>query len=152
MTRNLLSRRDATRRKILKYGALASALPWVHIRSAGAAGKLNVFFWDHWVPAGNVVMKEQVAAWADKNKVEVVIIHGSDKDNRVSLKSKPPLMSEIEFQSVCGKFLPIVTPCKTKFAKIDGLSTRTLGRVATEPTVALEVESKTKVPLAVSPP
>jgi ABC-type glycerol-3-phosphate transport system substrate-binding protein len=71
MTRNILSRRDATRRKVLKYGAAASVLPWVHIRSAGAAGKLNVFFWDHWVPAGNVVKKQQVAAWAEKNKVEV---------------------------------------------------------------------------------
>ena len=71
MTRNILSPRDAMRRKVLKYGALASALPWVHIRSAGAAGKLNVFFWDHWVPAGNDVIKKQVATWAEKNKVEV---------------------------------------------------------------------------------
>ena len=39
--------------------------------SAGAAGKLNVFFWDHWVPQGNVVIKEQVDAWAAANKVEV---------------------------------------------------------------------------------
>ena len=70
MTRNILSQRAATRRKILKFGAAASALPWVHIRTAGAAGKLNVFFWDHWVPAGNVVIKEQVARWAEKNKVE----------------------------------------------------------------------------------
>ena len=70
MTRNILSKRDATRRKILKFGAAASVLPWVHIRTAGAAGKLNVFFWDHWVPAGNVVIKAQTAAWAEKNKVE----------------------------------------------------------------------------------
>ncbi len=71
MTRNILSKREATRRKVLKYGALASALPWVHIRTAGAAGKLNVFYWDHWVPAGNDVIKKQTAAWAEKNKVEV---------------------------------------------------------------------------------
>jgi ABC-type glycerol-3-phosphate transport system substrate-binding protein len=71
MTRNVLSVSAATRRKVLKYGALASALPWVHIRTAGAAGKLNVFFWDHWVPQGNVVKKQQVAAWAEQNKVEV---------------------------------------------------------------------------------
>ena len=73
MTRNILSKREATRRKVLKFGALASALPWVHIRSAGAAGKLNVFFWDHWVPAGNVEMRKQVNAWAEKNKVETNI-------------------------------------------------------------------------------
>ncbi len=73
MTRNILSKREATRRKVLKYGALASALPWVHIRSAGAAGKLSVFFWDHWVPAGNVEIRKQVDVWAAQNKVEVNI-------------------------------------------------------------------------------
>ncbi|HZZ82497.1 MAG TPA: hypothetical protein VFE62_28620 [Gemmataceae bacterium] len=50
---------------------------------------------------------------AEKRKVDMVINHGADKDNRVSLKIKPPQMSELEYQSVCGKFLPIVTPCKT---------------------------------------
>jgi len=71
MTKNILSARQATRRKVLKFGAAASALPWVHIRTAGAAGTLSVFFWDHWVPAGNVEMRKQVAAFAEKNKVEV---------------------------------------------------------------------------------
>ena len=60
-----------TRRKALKLGAAASALPLVHIRTAGAAGKVSIGFWDHWVPAGNDVMKKQVAAFAEKNKVEV---------------------------------------------------------------------------------
>ena len=60
-----------TRRKALKIGATAAALPLVHIRTAAAAGKLSVGFWDHWVPKGNEVMQKQVAAWADKNKVEV---------------------------------------------------------------------------------
>lgn len=71
MTRNILSKSAATRRKVLKYGAAASALPWVHIRTAGAAGTLSIFFWDHWVPAGNVEMRKQVAAFADKTKTEV---------------------------------------------------------------------------------
>jgi ABC-type glycerol-3-phosphate transport system substrate-binding protein len=60
-----------TRRQALRLGAAAAALPLVHIRTAGAAGKLTVGFWDHWVPAGNEVMTQQVNAWADKNKVEV---------------------------------------------------------------------------------
>ena len=51
--------------------AAATALPLVHIRTAGAAGKLNVGFWDHWVPNGTEAMRKQVMAWADKNKVEV---------------------------------------------------------------------------------
>jgi ABC-type glycerol-3-phosphate transport system substrate-binding protein len=49
----------------------AAALPLVHIRTAGAAGKLAVGFWDHWVPKGNEVMRNQVNAWAEKNKVNV---------------------------------------------------------------------------------
>ena len=71
MTRNILSPRAATRRKLLKFGAAASVLPWVHIRTAGAAGQVSMFLWDHWVPAGNVELKRQIAAFADKNKVEV---------------------------------------------------------------------------------
>jgi ABC-type glycerol-3-phosphate transport system substrate-binding protein len=53
--------------------AAAAALPLVHIRSAGAAGKLTLGLWDHWVPAGNAAMKQIVDAWAEKNKVEVGI-------------------------------------------------------------------------------
>jgi ABC-type glycerol-3-phosphate transport system substrate-binding protein len=60
-----------SRRNAVKLGAAAAALPLVHIRSAGAAGKLNIGFWDHWVPGANDIMQKQVNAWADKNKVEV---------------------------------------------------------------------------------
>ncbi len=59
------------RRSALKLGAAASALPLVHIRTAGAAGTLKVAFWDHWVPAGNGIMQQQVDVWAEKNKVRV---------------------------------------------------------------------------------
>ena len=41
-----------SRRKALKLGAAAAALPLVHVRAAGAAGKVSIGFWDHWVPAG----------------------------------------------------------------------------------------------------
>ena len=60
-----------SRRSALRMGAGVAALPLVHIRSAGAAGRLNVALWDHWVPEGNDAMRKVVAAWADKNKVEV---------------------------------------------------------------------------------
>ena len=60
-----------SRRKALKIGAAAGALPLVHIRTAGAAGKLSIAFWDHWVPAGNGIMQKQVDAWAAANKVDV---------------------------------------------------------------------------------
>ena len=63
--------RRITRRTILKIGAAAAVAPLVHVRTAGAAGKLSVGFWDHWVPQGNDLMKKQIQAWADKNKVEL---------------------------------------------------------------------------------
>ena len=53
-----------TRRNALKIGAAAAALPLVHIRTAAAAGKLSIGFWDHWVPAGNAAMQKQVNARA----------------------------------------------------------------------------------------
>ncbi len=66
-----MSTTRVTRRTALKIGAASAALPLVHIRTAGAAGKVSIFFWDHWVPAGNDVIKKQVAAWSEKNKVDV---------------------------------------------------------------------------------
>jgi ABC-type glycerol-3-phosphate transport system substrate-binding protein len=60
-----------SRRRALELSAAAAALPLVHIRTAGAAGKLSVAFWDHWVPEGNKIMQKQVNAWATANKVEV---------------------------------------------------------------------------------
>ena len=60
-----------SRRNTVKLAATAAALPLVHIRTAAAAGKLSVGFWDHWVPGANKVMQAQVDAWSAKNKVEV---------------------------------------------------------------------------------
>lgn len=62
--------RAISRRLAVGLGA-AATLPLVHIRTVGAAGKLSVGFWDHWVPGANLVMQKQVDAWAEKNKVEV---------------------------------------------------------------------------------
>ena len=62
-----------SRRKALATGAAAAALPLVHIRTAGAAGRLSVGFWDHWVPVGNDAMRRMVAKWADQTKTEVTI-------------------------------------------------------------------------------
>ena len=64
---------SVTRRRALKLAATAAALPLVHIRSAGAAGKLNVGVWDHWVPGANDVMQKQINVWAEKNKVAVSV-------------------------------------------------------------------------------
>lgn len=62
-----------SRRKALALGAAAVALPLVHIRTAGAAGRLSVGFWDHWVPGGNDAMRAMVAKWANQTKTDVSI-------------------------------------------------------------------------------
>jgi hypothetical protein len=62
------STRPMTRRRAVKLTATAAALPLVHIRTVGAAGKLNIGLWDHWVPGANDVMQKQVDTWAAKNK------------------------------------------------------------------------------------
>lgn len=62
-----------SRRRALQLASAASALPLVRIRSAGAAGKLSLAFWDHWVPGGNDAMTRQINAWAQHNKVDVSV-------------------------------------------------------------------------------
>ena len=54
-----------SRRRALQLGAATSMLPLVHIRTAGAAGKVSIGFWDHWVPGANDAMQKQVTAWAE---------------------------------------------------------------------------------------
>src|SRR5271156_1402804 len=67
----IMTKTKVSRRRALQIAAGAATLPLVHIRTAGAAGKLSVAFWDHWVPTGNDVMRKQVAAWSATSKVEV---------------------------------------------------------------------------------
>jgi ABC-type glycerol-3-phosphate transport system substrate-binding protein len=62
-----------SRRCALRLGAAATALPLVHIRTAGAAGKVSIGFWDHWVPDGNNIMQKQVNTWGKQNRVEVQV-------------------------------------------------------------------------------
>jgi len=73
------------RRSALKLAAASAALPLVHIRTAGAAGKLGIGFWDHWVPGSNDVMQKHVNAWAEKNKVEVTADFITSSGNKLAL-------------------------------------------------------------------
>ncbi len=77
--------RRISRRGALKLSTAAAALPLVHIRSAGAAGKLSCAFWDHWVPAGNDAMRKVVGAWAEKNKVDVQLDFLTAIGNKIDL-------------------------------------------------------------------
>jgi len=63
--------RRVSRRRALKLAAASATLPLVHIRTGRAAGKVSVGFWDHWVPQGNEIMKQQCEAFAAAHQVEV---------------------------------------------------------------------------------
>ena len=76
--------KQITRRRAVQIG-VAAALPLVHIRTAGAAGKLNVGFWDHWVPGGTEAMRKQVMAWAVTNKVDVTADFITSQGNKLLL-------------------------------------------------------------------
>ena len=51
----------------------------------GAAGKLSLGFWDHWVPGANDATKSLVEAWAEKEKVEVQIDFITSQNNKLLL-------------------------------------------------------------------
>src|SRR5215207_11433363 len=60
-----------TRRTVIATGAAAAATlttPFMH--GTYAAGRLQVGFWDHWVPGANDAAKKLAQEWADKEKVE----------------------------------------------------------------------------------
>jgi len=44
----------------------------------------------------------------------VRVKQAADSDNKVELCIKPPRMKEITYRTACGKFLPIMTPVRTK--------------------------------------
>jgi ABC-type glycerol-3-phosphate transport system substrate-binding protein len=75
-----------TRRRVLQTGAVAGAalsLPFVH--GAHAAGKLNLAFWDHWVPGANDVLAKLCQQWADKEKVEVKVDFVTSQGDKLML-------------------------------------------------------------------
>jgi ABC-type glycerol-3-phosphate transport system substrate-binding protein len=89
-------KKKVTRRETLKIAAAAAVLPLVHIRSAGAAGKVTVAFWDHWVPAGTPMMQTIVGEWGEKNKVLV------QADFLTSVGSKINITMAAEAQAKTG--------------------------------------------------
>ena len=90
----MIKSKRVSRRSALKLGAAAAALPLVHIRTAGAAGKVAIGFWDHWVPGGNDIMQKQVNAWADKNKVEVTADFITGNGNKLMMTGVAELQAK----------------------------------------------------------
>src|SRR5579872_2999209 len=81
---------NITRRSLLKTGAVAAAasslpLPFVH--GAHAAGKLNVAFWDHWVPGANDVMTKLCNEWAAKEKVDLHVDFVTSQGDKLMITS-----------------------------------------------------------------
>jgi ABC-type glycerol-3-phosphate transport system substrate-binding protein len=68
---------------------------------------LSIFNWDHWVPAGNEVMKKQITAWADKNKVDVQADFITSMGNKTLLtinaeaQARPATTSSISATGKC---------------------------------------------------
>ncbi len=64
-----------TRRRFVATTAAASAtmIAAPFVRTANAAGKLSIGFWDHWVPGANKTSEAITREWAEKEKVEVTI-------------------------------------------------------------------------------
>ena len=82
--------RQLTRRTLLKTGtavAAAGALPLPFMHGAYAAGKLNVAFWDHWVPGANDVLTKLCNDWAAKEKVEIKIDYVTSQGDKLMLTS-----------------------------------------------------------------
>ncbi|WP_407154063.1 ABC transporter substrate-binding protein [Bradyrhizobium sp. STM 3557] len=79
-----MSRRKLTRRQFVAATAATSAalVTAPYIRSAYAAGKVSIGFWDHWVPGANSASTELCKEWGEKEKVEVQIDYITSQSNK----------------------------------------------------------------------
>lgn len=57
---------------------------------------------------------EETFQLVEDQKARVVVQRGADRNDRVRLKVAPPQMGEITYSTPCDKFLPIVTPFRTR--------------------------------------
>src|SRR5436190_1660812 len=81
-----MSRSTITRRRVLQTGAVAgAALATPFVRGAHAAGKLNLAFWDHWVPGANDVLAKLCQQWAEKEKVDIKVDFVTSQGDKLML-------------------------------------------------------------------
>jgi len=79
----MTKRRISRRRFLSTTTALTTTLIAApYVRTAHAAGKLSIGFWDHWVPGANNTSKALVEEWAAKEKVEVSIDYITSQGNK----------------------------------------------------------------------
>ncbi len=79
-----MAKSHLSRRKFVATTAAASAaaIAAPYVRGAYAAGKLEIGFWDHWVPGANDTLTKLVNDWAAKEKVEVKIDYITSQGNK----------------------------------------------------------------------
>lgn len=79
--------RNPSRRRFIATTAAASAVAVAapYVRGAHAAGKLNIGYWDHWVPGANDTLTRLTKEWAEKEKVEVTIDYIPSQGNKLLL-------------------------------------------------------------------
>jgi ABC-type glycerol-3-phosphate transport system substrate-binding protein len=80
----MLQSKKLSRRVVVASGA-ALGLSAPFVRSAYAAGKLSVGFWDHWVPNANDATDKLIKEWAEKEKVDVQIDFITTQANKLLL-------------------------------------------------------------------
>ncbi len=76
---------NKTQRAADRSGRRPPRLSLPFVRGAHAAGKLNVAFWDHWVPGANDVMRKLCQEWADKEKVDLKIDFVTSQGDKLML-------------------------------------------------------------------
>jgi ABC-type glycerol-3-phosphate transport system substrate-binding protein len=79
-----MARDKLSRRRFIATSTAASAtvIAAPFVRTAHAAGKLSIGFWDHWVPGANGASKALCEEWGAKNKVEVVVDYVTSQGNK----------------------------------------------------------------------
>src|SRR3954465_168054 len=84
---NAMSRKKLSRRQFVAATATSSAtlMAAPYIRTARAAGKLSIGFWDHWVPGANKTSTDLVNEWAAKERVEVQVDYIASQGNKLLL-------------------------------------------------------------------
>ena len=74
-----------TRRRTLTLSAAPRHCHWCTSAPPALPARSRSRFWDHWVPAGNEIMRKQVQAWGETNKVEVQMDFITSVGNKILL-------------------------------------------------------------------
>jgi ABC-type glycerol-3-phosphate transport system substrate-binding protein len=125
-----------TRRRLLATSAAASAVAIAapFVRTAGAAGKLTIGLWDHFVPTANKTSDELVQEWSAREKVEVQIDRYTGNKSLLTLAAEAQARSGHDFVYMTSwlpqqyaKSLEPVDDVMTELIKLNGPVTDMIG-------------------------